>query len=96
MAQLFFMLTPDDFRAVGSLLELKHPGLLKEPKAHRWTVAHFIAAFGTAEHMAQFCYSYPAAFSLLTSTGLTPLQVALQYGNYDTASVLLQWYLVSQ
>ena len=88
------MLTPNDFRAIGSLLELKHPGLLKEPKAHHWTVAHLIAAFGTAEHMAQFCYSFPTAFLLLTSTGFTPLQVALQYENHDTAAVLLQCYLV--
>ena len=84
------MFTADDFRAVGMLLEMKYPGLLHESKVNHWTVAHFIAAFGTAEYMRQLCTSCPQAIYRLTFDGLTPLQVAIQYGNLGTAGALLE------
>lgn len=83
------MLTANDIRAVGGLMELKHPGLLKELKKRHWTLGHFIAAFGNAEHMILFCTTFPEALFATTSNGLIPLELALEYGNLETANAIL-------
>ena len=69
-------------------MELKHPGLLKEVKMRHWTLVHFIAAFGNAEHMILFCTTFPEALFAITSNGLIPLELAFQYGNLETANAI--------
>lgn len=87
------MLTADDIRAAGDLLELKHPGLLRDAKVKQWTVIHFVAAFGSEEHMIHFCKTCPQACLVVTADGLTPYLVALIYNNIKTASILLSFNL---
>lgn len=87
------MLTADDIRAAGDLLELKHPGLLRDAKAKQWTVIHFVAAFGSEEHMLHFCTNCPQACLVVTADGLTPYLVALLYNNIKTAAILLTFHL---
>ena len=82
-------LTANDIRAVGALLELKHPGLLRESRANHWTVAHFLAAFGTAEQVVALARTYPQLFRAVTLNGMTPFQVALEHDNVSTAVALL-------
>jgi hypothetical protein len=82
----------NDLRAAAALIELKHPGLLQKLKAQQWTLAHFVAAFGSAQHMAHLCAYFPHACKAITPTGLSPFMVALQYKNFETSAVLLHYF----
>ena len=84
-------LTFDDIRAVGALLDLKYPGLLQDSKVNQWTVAHFIAAFGTAEQIVALHSTSPHLFQAVTLNGMTPFQIALEHGNVSTAVAILHF-----
>jgi ankyrin repeat protein len=78
----------EDIRAAGLLLEIKYPGCLQESKKYDWTVAHFLSAFGTAKHVVALFKNHPQLFQVKSLNGLTPYEVALEYGNVKTANAI--------
>lgn len=79
-----------DFQAVGRLMELKRPGSLKKSKDYNWTVGHFVAAYGSGAHLSQLIEKYPGIFYYVTKDNKTLLEIAFEYNNISTASVLLR------
>lgn len=85
------MLQANDFWAAVTLLEFRHPELIKELKMKQWTLVHLVAAFGTSDRLLELCIECPQAYYALTTDGLTPLLVSLQHNNTPTSATLL-WF----
>lgn len=86
------MVDCNDLRAVGHLLELKRPGLLLESKRQSWTLGHFVAAFGTEVHLIHLLRQCPSFIYGKTADGKTMFDLAVQYNNVSTTTVLLHFY----